>query len=258
MLTGIFDTHAHYDDAKFDDDRDAVLAALPGRGVVRVINCGVSLATSKTSLALAHRYDYIYAAIGIHPEDCGDAKDSDYDALLPLYNDPKVVAVGEIGLDYYWDSVPKDVQLAAFKRQLILANDLHLPVIIHDREAHADTFALLHKHRPQGVLHCFSGSAELAKEALSLGLYIGLGGAATFKNARKAVEVAAMLPADRLLLETDAPYMAPVPHRGKRNDSSLIVHVAERLGEIRGEDPQQIVDRCRENAERLFQLKSES
>ena len=252
MLTGIFDTHAHYDDAQFDADRDEVLAALPERGVCGVINCGCTVQSSKAALALSEKYPFVYAAVGLHPEELTGVTDADFDALVPLYRHEKVVAVGEIGLDYYWDSVPKDVQLAAFERQLILANELHLPVIIHDREAHADTFALLHKLRPQGVLHCFSGSVELAKEALSLGLYIGLGGAATFKNARKAVEVAAMLPGDRLLLETDAPYMAPVPFRGKRNDSSLIAHVAERLGEIRNEDPQELIDRCRANAKRLF------
>ena len=255
MLTGIFDTHAHYDDAKFDVDRNALLEALPDRGVCGVINCGCTVGSCKAAVALSERYDFVWAAVGLHPEELTGVTDADFDALVPLYQHEKVVAVGEIGLDYYWDTVPKQTQLDAFERQLALANQLHLPVIIHDREAHGDTFALLRKYRPQGVLHCFSGSAELAKEALSLGLYIGLGGAVTFKNARKPVEVAAMLPADRLLLETDAPYMAPVPYRGKRNDSSLIAHVAERLGEIRSEDPQEIVDRCRENAETLFQLK---
>ena len=251
-FTGIFDTHAHYDDARFDADRDALLASLREKGVARVINCGVDARSCKTTLDLAHRYDFVYAALGIHPEDCGGAEDADYDALLPLYDDPKVVAVGEIGLDYYWDSVPKDVQHAAFERQLILANELHLPVIVHDREAHADTLALLRKHRPQGVLHCFSGSVETMEEAVKLGLYIGLGGAVTFKNAKKPLAVAAAVPADRLLLETDCPYMAPVPFRGKRNDSSLISYVAQVIADMRGEDPQALIDRCRENANRLF------
>ena len=250
-LTGVFDTHAHYDDARFDEDRDALLASLRDKGVARVINCGVDLASCKTTLDLAHRYDFVYAAIGIQPEDCGGAQDTDYDALLPLYDDPKVVAVGEIGLDYYWDSVPKDVQLTAFERQLMLANELHLPVIVHDREAHADTLALLRKHRPQGVLHCFSGSVETMEEAVKLGLYIGLGGAVTFKNAKKPLAVAAAVPADRLLLETDCPYMAPVPFRGKRNDSSLISYIAQVIADVRGKNPQALIDRCRENANRL-------
>ncbi len=252
MLGGIFDTHAHYDDARFDEDRDALLQGLPEQGIACVINCGVDLASSKTTLALAHRYDYIYAALGFHPEDCGDATDADFAALLPLYSDPKVVAVGEIGLDYYWDTVPKEQQKVVFERQLILANELHKPVIVHDREAHADTLELLKKHRPKGVLHCFSGSAETMREAVESGLYIGLGGAVTFKNAKKPLAVAAAVPADRLLLETDCPYMAPVPFRGKRNDSSLISYVAETIAAVRGTEPQQLIDQCRENANRLF------
>ena len=254
-MQGIFDTHAHYDDERFDEDRDTLLQALPQKGVCRVINCGVTLASSRTTLALSHKYDYIYAAIGIHPEDCGYAAESDYDALMELYCDPKVVAVGEIGLDYYWDTVPKDVQIKAFERQLVLANELDLPVIVHDREAHADTMMLLQKHRPRGVLHCFSGSVETMQEAVKLGFYIGLGGAVTFKNAKKPLAVAAAVPLDRLLLETDCPYMAPVPFRGKRNDSSLIAYVAETIAAVRGMEPQVLIDQCRENADRLFQLK---
>ena len=251
-LTGIFDTHAHYDDAAFDADRDELLASLKDKGVTRVINCGVDLKTSHTTLDLAHRYDFIYAAVGFHPEDCADVTDADFAAMRALYDDPKVVAVGEIGLDYYWDTVPKDVQLAVFERQLLLANELDLPVIIHDREAHGDTLDLLRKHRPKGVLHCFSGSVETMEEAVKLGLYIGLGGAVTFKNAKRPLAVAAAVPADRLLLETDCPYMAPVPFRGKRNDSSLISYVAQVIADVRNEDAQALVDRCRENANRLF------
>ncbi|MFM5883694.1 TatD family hydrolase [Methanobrevibacter gottschalkii] len=254
MPLDLIDTHAHYDDARFDEDRDELLAALPQKGVCGVINCGTTVATSRFALRLAEAHDYIYAAVGIHPEEANGLTDADFDALLPLYEHPKTLAVGEIGLDYYWDSVPRETQLSVFARQLDLANQLHLPVIIHDREAHEDTLRLLEQYRPQGVMHCFSGSAEFAKEILKLGLYIGLGGAATFKNARKAPQVAAMCPTDRLLLETDAPYMAPVPHRGERNDSSLIVHVAERLAEMRGENAQVLIDRCRENAKRLFAI----
>ena len=172
-----------------------------------------------------------------------------------LQSEDKAVAVGEIGLDYYWEeNAPRETQMDLFARQLALANDLGLPVIIHDREAHGDTMDLLRKYRPQGVLHCFSGSVEMMKEAVQLGLYIGLGGVVTFKNARKAVEVAAEVPPDRLLLETDAPYMAPVPFRGKRNDSRYISYVAERIAEIRGMDPQELVDRTAENGCRLFSL----
>ena len=166
-----------------------------------------------------------------------------------------MVAVGEIGLDYHWlDACPKERQQEVFDQQLELANKVSLPVVVHDREAHADTLAFLRKHRPQGVLHCFSGSWETAKEVLGLGLYIGLGGVVTFKNARHAVEVAQKIPLERLLLETDAPYMAPVPYRGKRNDSSLIAHVAEKIGELRGMDPQEVLDATAENTRRLFGL----
>ncbi len=251
-LTGIFDTHAHYDDAAFDEDREALLSSLETKGVSRVINCGVDLKTSRTTLDLAHRYDFIYAAVGVHPEDALEVSDADFDELCAMYDDPKVVAIGEIGLDYYWHTVPKDVQLQWFERQLILANELQKPVIVHDREAHADTLALLRKHRPKGVLHCFSGSVETMNEALKLGLYIGLGGATTFKNAKKPLAVAAAVPADRLLLETDCPYLAPFPFRGKRNDSSLIAYVAQVIAQVRNENPQTLVDRCRENANRLF------
>ena len=257
-IRGIFDTHAHYDDERFNEDREALLALLPQKGVCGVVNCGTTVASSLFSAQLAEQYDYIYAAAGIHPEEANGITDADFAALLPLYDHPKVVAVGEIGLDYYWDGVPKETQRDVFARQLDLANQLHLPVIIHDREAHEDTLRLLKEFRPQGVMHCFSGSAEFAKEILKLDMYIGLGGAATFKNARKPLEVAAMCPADRLLLETDCPYMAPVPFRGKRNDSSLIVHVAQRLADVRGEEAQDLVDRCRENAERMFKLKVEN
>ena len=250
-LCGIFDSHAHYDDERFDEDREALLARLPQSGVAGVINCGTTLATSRTSIALAERFDYIYAAIGIHPEEAADATEADYDALLPLYSHPKVVAVGEIGLDYYWD-IPKNVQLESFERQLILANALGKPVIIHDREAHADTLSLLKKHRPRGVMHCYSGSVETMEELLQLGFYIGLGGAVTFKNAKKPLSVAAAVPQDRLLLETDCPYMAPVPFRGKRNDSSLIAYVAATIADVRGEDAQALIDQCRENTALLF------
>ena len=250
-LCGIFDSHAHYDDERFDEDREALLARLPQNGVAGVINCGTTLATSRTSIALAERFDYIYAAIGIHPEEAADATEADYDALLELYSHPKVVAVGEIGLDYYWD-IPKNVQLESFERQLILANALGKPVIIHDREAHADTLSLLKKHRPRGVMHCYSGSVETMEELLQLGFYIGLGGAVTFKNAKKPLSVAAAVPQDRLLLETDCPYMAPVPFRGKRNDSSLIAYVAATIADVRGEDAQALIDQCRENTALLF------
>lgn len=249
----IFDSHAHYDDAAFDEDRDALLAALPQKGICNVVNCGADLSSSCKSIALAEQYDYVYAAAGIHPECAKDAPEGAAERLEALLAAPKVVAVGEIGLDYHFEeNAPRDVQKALFEAQLLLAKKHALPVIVHDRDAHGDTMALLRKHRTAGVVHCFSGSVEMAREVVALGMYIGLGGAVTFKNARVPVEVAAAVPLERILMETDCPYMAPVPFRGKRNDSTLIAYVAARVAEIRGITAQQVLSASRQNAERLF------
>lgn len=251
--TNIFDSHAHYDDPAFDEDREQLLATLPGMGVNRVIDCGADLASSRHAAELAERYPYFYAAAGIHPEEAHDLPDDWREQLRSLLARPKMVAVGEIGLDYHFgENPPREVQKDVFEKHILLANALGLPVIIHDREAHGDTMELLHKLKPRGVVHCFSGSVEMAKEVLRLGMYVGLGGAVTFKNARVPVEVAKMVPPDRLLLETDCPYMAPVPCRGKRNDSSLIAYTAERIAEVRGENAQELIDRAAANASRLF------
>lgn len=253
-MNSIFDSHAHYNDEQFDADRDALLASLPEAGIVGCINCGTDVKSSLFSLELAERYDYIYAACGIHPEEADAVSDSDFAAIESLLNQTKCVALGEIGLDYHYDFVPRAIQLSVFERQLDMAVRNHIPVIIHDREAHGDTMALLRQYRPHGVLHCFSGSVETAKEALNLRLYIGLGGAVTFKNAVKPVEVAAFVPDDRLLLETDCPYMAPVPMRGKRNQSSYIEYVAQRIAQIRSCEPQEILDMTCRNAKTLFNI----
>lgn len=248
----IFDTHAHYDDNQFNEDRDTTLSFIKENGVSNVINCGCDYNSSLTSLKLSEKYDFVYAAVGVHPETSAENILSDCQKVLNLYSNKKVVAVGEIGLDYHYDDTHKQLQLEAFEHQLKLANELTLPVIIHDREAHEDTLRLIKKYKPQGVLHCFSGSCEMAKEVLKIGMYIGLGGAVTFKNARKPVEVAKMLPDDRLLLETDCPYMAPVPFRGKRCDSSLIAHTAEFIAGLRGIDTQELINKCNDNAKKLF------
>ena len=252
----IFDSHAHYDSEQFDEDRAALLGQiLPQKGVVGIINMGSDMPGCKATLELCRRYDYFWGAVGIHPE-C--AKDLPADWLIQLESwlgQEKIVAVGEIGLDYHWlDACPKPRQQEVFAAQLELAGRLSLPVVVHDREAHADTLAFLQRYRPQGVVHCFSGSAETAREVLALGMYIGLGGVVTFKNARHAVDVAREVPLDRLLLETDAPYMAPVPCRGHRNDSSLIVHVIQKVAEIRGDPPELIANAAIENTKRLFSL----
>lgn len=252
MLTNIFDSHSHYNDPKFADDMDSVLSALPEKGVSAIINCGTDVSTSLQSMFLAEQYPFVYFAAGIHPEDCGDKKLSDLQEIRKMLSHEKCVAVGEIGLDYYWPDPPRDIQQQFFEAQLQLARETGKPVIIHDREAHGPTMELLRKYRPKGVLHCFSGSVETMQEAVKLGLHIGLGGAVTFKNARKGLEVAAAVPSDRLLLETDCPYMAPVPFRGKRNDSSLIAYTAECIAVLRGVSPQALIDTCTENTKSLF------
>ncbi len=249
----IFDSHAHYNDKRFDDDRDAVLSGMLDSTVCGILNCGTDLPSSLCSIKLAEQFDGMYAAVGFHPEDLTDVE-RDYDECTKLLAHEKVVAVGEIGLDYYWDAFPRPVQQDWFVRQMRLAKEHDLPVIVHDRDAHEDTLSLLKQEKPKGVLHAFSGSVEMAKIVLDLGMYIGLGGVVTFKNARKTVEVAEMMPLDRLLLETGAPYMAPVPFRGRRNDSTMIHFVAARIAEIRGMDTDEILAITTENAKRLFQL----
>ncbi len=252
MYGNIFDTHAHYNDEAFNDDRDALLTSLPSKGVVNIINCGTTYETSVESMKIAEKYSFAYFAAGIHPEDCGELEFDEIDRIKELLKHKKCVAIGEIGLDYHYTADTKEKQLIFFEKQLLLANEYNLPVIIHDRDAHGDTMELLKKHKPKGVLHCFSGSVETMKEAVSLGLYIGLGGAVTFKNAKKPLEVAKEVPSDRLLLETDCPYMAPVPFRGKRNDSSLIAYAAQVIAGVRGTDTQNVIDTANENAKRLF------
>lgn len=254
MYTNIFDTHAHYDDNRFDDDRDDLLSSLSQKGVTKIINCGCNLKSSIKTVDLAERYDFVYAAIGVHPHEAEDTTDKDMSEIEKLYKNIKVVAVGEIGLDYHYDFSPRERQIEVFEKQLILANNLGLPVIIHDRESHEDTLNLLKKHKPQGVVHCFSGSVEMAKEILKLGMYIGLGGAVTFKNAKKPVEVAEYLPLDRLLLETDAPYMTPIPFRGQRCDSSHIAYTAVKIAEVKKFDVQELIDLCNSNAKKLFKI----
>lgn len=258
MYSNIFDSHAHYDDPAFEDDRFTLLDSLFENGITGIVNCGSDLMSSKKSLELAHRYKYIYAAAGIHPHEAQKACEDDLKEIeRMLKGDEKVVAAGEIGLDYHYDFSPRDRQKYIFEYQLELAKKTDLPVIIHDREAHEDTLALLKKYNPKGVVHCFSGSVEMAKEILSLGMYIGLGGAVTFKNARKPVQVAQIIPENRLLIETDCPYMTPVPFRGKRNDSGYIPYTAEKLAEVRGCTAQHILDITQKNASDLFGIKSD-
>lgn len=252
MYKGIFDTHSHYDDSRFDEDRYELLDRLFSESIGYIINCGCDYSSSHTTLDLAHRYNNLYAAVGVHAHEAADATETDIELIAKMYCDKKVVAVGEIGLDYHYDFSPRERQIEVFTRQVELANELSLPVIVHDREAHEDTLRILKALKPKGVVHCFSGSTEMAKEIVKLGLYIGIGGAVTFKNAKKPVEVCEYIPLDRLLLETDAPYMTPVPFRGQRCDSSHIAYTAEKIAEIKGMTAQEIIDICTENAKRLF------
>ena len=245
----IFDSHAHYDDAKFDKIRDELLEALPRHGVCGVINCGCDTLSSKKALAYAEKYPYIYAAVGVHPENIGGGTAAEIEELS---KHKKCVAIGEIGLDYNWVSDNKKEQIDLFEEQFILANRLRLPVIVHDRDAHADTLELLKKHRPRGVVHSFSGSAQMAKEILNLGMYIGIGGVITFKNAKKLPEVVEMLPEDRFLLETDAPYLTPVPYRGEINHSDMIYYTAKKIAELRSTTVEQVLSSARKNTENLF------
>jgi len=255
-LKNILDSHAHYDDEAFDGDRDLLLSELQQNGICNVVNCGVDLKASEASIAMAAKYPFLYAAVGIHPECAKDAPQDYLEQLEKLITQDKVVAVGEIGLDYHFeDNAPREVQKSIFENQISLAQKYKLPIIVHDRDAHGDTTELLRKWKPAGVVHCFSGSVEMAKEVIRLGMYIGLGGAVTFKNARVPVEVAAFIPLERMLMETDCPYMAPVPFRGKRNDSKLIAYTATRIAEIRGTTPEQILEVTRCNAETLFGIK---
>lgn len=252
-MNGIFDSHAHYDDSRFDEDREQLLSRIHGEGVEYIMTIGTDLSSSRRALELAEEHPFIYAAVGVHPEQCGEAPADYREELIRMAASPRVRAIGEIGLDYYWEENPPiELQHRYFEEQLILARELDLPVIIHDREAHADTLEMIKRHRPRGVVHCYSGSAETARELVKLGMYIGFTGALTFKNARRAVEAAAVVSDDRLLIETDCPYMAPVPLRGKRCDSSMLSFVAEKLAEIRGTTPEEIVRLTAENAKALY------
>lgn len=248
----IFDTHAHYDDERFSADVGELLSSFPENGVTGVITCGVNVPTSRTAIDIAERYSFVWAAVGFHGLNTEDLTADYIGDIKAIAENKRVVAIGEIGLDYHYEKESREKQLEVFEKQIILANELDLPVIVHDREAHEDTLNILKKHKPRGVVHCFSGSAEMAKEVLKLGMYIGLGGAVTFKNAVKPVEVARMLPDDRLLLETDAPYMTPVPFRGKRCTSLHIPYTAERIAEIRNTTAQDILNLTDKNARELF------
>ncbi len=250
----MFDTHAHYDDTAFDPDRAAVLSALTDAGISFVINPGCDVESSRKAVALAEEYPFIYAAVGIHPENCGGCTDEDFSVIRALAGHPKTVAVGEIGLDYYWkENPPREFQQEVFRRQLSMARELNLPVIVHDRDAHGDSLSIVEEFpEVRGVFHCYSGSAEMARELLRRGWYLGFDGPVTYKNARKAQEVAEITPLDRVLLETDSPYLSPVPNRGKRNDSRNLPYIAAVLAQWKGITPEELTLAAVENGKKLF------
>ncbi|PNT91513.1 TatD family hydrolase [Clostridium thermosuccinogenes] len=253
----LFDTHAHFDDERFDDDRDEVIRKAHESGVSYILNASSDMDSSRKSMALADKYDFIYAAVGVHPHSAGEMKEDDLEILAGYASHPKVVAIGEIGLDYYYDNSPRNVQKYWFARQIRLAREVGLPVVIHDRDAHEDTLAIIRAEGASevgGVFHCYTGSVEMAKEVLKNNFYIALGGAVTFKNARKLLDVAKFVPEDRLLIETDCPYMTPEPYRGKRNDSGYVRLVAEKIAELRGVTFEEIAQITAQNARRLFKI----
>lgn len=252
----LFDTHAHYDDRRFSDDLDELLASLPQNGVELVVNAGASEASSKQSLELAGRFPFVYATVGVHPHDAEDMDDGSIARLEAMLRHPKAVAVGEIGLDYYYDNSPRDIQKQRFYDQLSLAQSLKKPVVIHERDATADALDIVRAFPDvTGVFHCYSGSWETAKWLLARGWHLSFGGVITFKNARRACEVVARMPIDRLLLETDCPYLTPEPYRGRRNSSLYLYRVAERVSELKGLSFEQIAEKTMENGKRLFGIK---
>ena len=252
----IFDTHAHMDDHAFDEDRKELLSSLPDQQIALLMNPGCSRESSYNAVKLANEYDYIYAAVGSHPDVADEVNEDVLGEYRKLCKEnSKVKAIGEIGLDYHYEDIPREVQKKAFRAQMALAAELDLPVIVHERDAHEDGMAIV-KEFPQvkGVFHCYSGSAEMARQLVELGWYIGFTGVLTFKNARKAVEVAASIPLERIVLETDCPYMAPEPFRGKRNDPGKLYRMAEKLAEIRGLSIEEIHRITVENGKRLYRM----
>ena len=253
----IFDTHAHYDDKQFDQDREELLASMKDNGIGTIVDVGSNMETSTWIVEAVTRYPMMYGAVGVHPSDTAELKESDIDTLKKYAAMDRILAIGEIGLDYYWDEPERSIQKKWFEAQIELARDVKLPIIIHSRDAAKDTYDImkaLHAEEIGGVVHCFSYSKEMARQFLDMGFYIGIGGVLTFKNAKKLKEVAKYVPLDRILLETDCPYMAPEPHRGKRNSSIYLPYVAETLATIKGVDVEEVYQTTRENGKQMYRI----
>ncbi len=251
----LFDTHAHLNDPAFDPDREALMAGLAAKGIGYVMNAGCSLQSSKDIIKMAEAYPWLYASVGSHPDSADEVNEEVIDAYRELCRHEKVKAIGEIGLDYYYEDIPREIQKKAFRMQMELARELDLPVIVHEREAHDDGMRIV-KEFPtvKGVFHCYSGSAEMARQLVNMGWYIGFTGVLTFKNARKAVETAAAIPLERIVIETDCPFMAPEPYRGKRNDPGYLPKMAGKLAEIRGISYEEAAHATTQNAKRLYRI----
>lgn len=253
----IFDTHAHYDDKAFENDRETLLAGMKDAGVGYIVNVGAGMASSERSIRLAEQYPFIYAAVGVHPDEVGELDETQFARLKEWSNHEKVKAIGEIGLDYYWDKEKHDLQKNWFLRQMELAHEQKLPVIVHSREAAQDTLDMMIAAKPlelRGVIHCYSYSVELAREYLNMGYYLGIGGVLTFKNAKKLKEVAEYAPLSQIVLETDSPYLAPVPYRAKRNNSSLLTYVVQELAAIKQISEEEIIAVTNENGRKLYNI----
>lgn len=248
----IFDTHAHYDDERFDDIREELFREMHQNGVYGIVTCGCDEVSSKKAIKMAEDYDFVYAAVGIHPGNINSGTTPEQ--IRELATHKKCVAIGEIGLDYYWVDDNKCEQIKIFEQQILIAKELDLPILVHDRDAHGDTLEILKKHKPKGVVHCYSGSVEMAEEIIKLGMYIGVGGVITFKNAKKLPDVVKIIPDELLLVETDCPYLAPEPYRGKLCHSGLIKYTAEKIAEIRGTTTEQVLNLTANNARKLFNL----
>ena len=254
----IFDTHAHYDDNAFNEDRDTILSSMEVNQITRIVNVGASMKSSRTTIDLTEKYPFLYGAIGVHPEETAELTEQDMEWLQEKSKLEKIVAIGEIGLDYYWDSIPRDMQKKWFLRQLELAQEVDLPVIIHSREAAKDTIDILQESNQikqlKGIIHCYSYSKESAKDYLDLGFYFGIGGVVTFKNAKKVKEAVEYIPLERIVLETDCPYLAPVPNRGDRNSSLNLPYVIQEIAKIKGIEPEAVAEQTYNNANAVYEL----